>query len=239
MKKLLRIALVLLALVGGSQARAGVPVIDAANLVQSIEQVLSWLNQADQMVTQIKQMEATYNQDVQTFNSIKGIRSMASLVNNPALSTYLPNDWHSALNIAASPGTFTSLSGNVNALKAAAKLVDVSDSGISATSDAGKAFQASQTMAPTNRGLGEAAYESTSTRIANIQTLLDKVNDAPDEKDILDLNARIVAEQTLVANDANKLAATAQLQQAQRDIANQQAREISIKSIQGTLPPGW
>jgi type IV secretion system protein VirB5 len=52
----------------------------------------------------------------------------------------------------------------------------------------------------------------------------------PDQKDVADLQARIQAEQAMVQNESVKLALMAQLQQAQRDIAAQQAREISMKS---------
>jgi type IV secretion system protein VirB5 len=239
MKQVLRALALVLALFAGTQARAGIPVIDAANLANSIQEVIAWGEQYNQMVSQIQQLENQYNQAVQQFNSIQGIRGMASLVNNPALTTYLPNDWNQALNVAVSPGGYTSLSSTINSIKAAAKVFDLGDSGLSPSSDAGKAFAASQLQAPTNRGLGQAGYDSTSTRIANIQQLLDKVNDAPDEKDILDLTARINAEQALVQNDANKLAVMAQLQQSQRDIAYQQAREIAMKSTKGTLPTGW
>jgi type IV secretion system protein VirB5 len=66
--------------------------------------------------------------------------------------------------------------------------------------------------------------------------LLNKVNNAPDEKDIQDLQARIQAEQTLLQNEQIRLASLAQLAQAQRDIATQQAREIRIQSTKGEVP---
>jgi type IV secretion system protein VirB5 len=69
--------------------------------------------------------------------------------------------------------------------------------------------------------------------------LLDKVNAAPDAKDIADLQARIQVEQVMLQNESNKLQALQQLAAAQRDLQIQQGREISIKSGKGGLPAGW
>lgn len=231
MSKFLRkLVLIFAALAGSQAANAGIPVIDAANLANSLQQVIAWGQQYEQMVQQINQLQAQITQAQQTFNSLNGIRGMASLVNNPALRTYLPPDWNQALNVMSSPGGYTGLSGSITAIRDAAKLVNLADTGLDSGSSAGKAFVASQNQAATNRGLGEAGYASASNRITDIQTLLDKVNAAPDEKDILDLSARIQAEQAMVQNENTKLMIMTQLQQAQRDIAAQQAREISMQS---------
>jgi len=69
--------------------------------------------------------------------------------------------------------------------------------------------------------------------------LLDRVNSAPDAKDIADLQGRIQAEQVMMQNEANKLQMLAQLASAQRDLQIQQAREISMKSSKGGMPAGW
>ena len=49
MKKILRILALATGLAFGSSAHAGIPVIDGANLAQSIEQVLAWAQQYQQM----------------------------------------------------------------------------------------------------------------------------------------------------------------------------------------------
>lgn len=233
-KKLVRAAASIAALVFGAQAHAGIPVIDGANLANSVQQVIAWGKQYTQMVQQIQQLQTQITQAQQTFNSLNGIRGMASLVNNPTLRTYLPPEWNDAMNvISAAPGAYSGLSGSVTAIRDASKLLDIASTGLDSTSDAARAYQGAQNQAATNRALGEAGYKAASDRIAAIQTLLDKVNDAPDQKDILDLQARIQAEQAMVQNENVKLAVMAQLQQAQRDIQAQQAREISMKSTKG------
>ncbi|MFN3785394.1 MAG: type IV secretion system protein, partial [Thiothrix sp.] len=52
MKKFLRILTFVVGIFGGSQAFAGIPVIDGANLAQAIQQVMAWSQQYGQMVQQ-------------------------------------------------------------------------------------------------------------------------------------------------------------------------------------------
>ena len=212
------------------QASAGIPVIDVANLAQGIQQVVAWGEQYAQMVQQIQSLQQQYQQAQQTYSSISGIRGMASLVNNPALRTYLPSSWTQSLTLMTSPGSYTTLAGSAAAIRDASKIVDVTATALPPTSLLGQAYTGAQDQAAINRAMSEAAYNAASDRTTAIQTLLDKINDAPDEKDVLDLQARIQAEQVMVANENAKLLALSQLQQAQRDIQAQRAREISIAS---------
>ena len=239
MLKPLRVLLASLALVSVGKANAGIPVIDVANLVNSLQQVIAWGEQYGQMAEQIASLQQQYQQAVQQYQSLNGIRGMGSLVNNPALRKYLPDDWQSTMNLLSEPGQYGGLSGSISQIRQASQIASLADSGLSSGSRVGQAFVGAQTQAAMNRGLGEAGFAAASDRIAAIQTLLDQVNGAPDQKDILDLQARIQAEQAMVQNETVKLALMTQLQQAQRDIQAQQAREISMQSTKKGLPAGW
>ena len=230
MKKLFRVFAMALVFFGAGQAKAGIPVIDAANLANSVQQVIAWGEQYTQMAQQYSQLVNQYNQAVTTFNSMNGVRGMAGLVNNPAIRRYLPNEWNQAMNLISAPGGYTSLQSSINGIKSAAQIVGISGTGLSPTSAAGRAFQGAQNQAATNRALSEEGFKQASDRITSMQTLIDSVNGVPDAKDVADLQARIQAEQAMVQNESIKLQLLAQLQQAQRDIQSQQAREISMQS---------
>jgi type IV secretion system protein VirB5 len=230
MRKLIQILALVTALFGGTPARAGVPVIDVANLANSLQQVLAWAEQYQQMYQQYQQLVQQYNQAVSTFNSLNGIRGMADLVNNPALRKYLPNEWGQTMDLINNPNGYSNLQSSVNSLKAGMKVWGLDQTNLNANSSAGRAFVGSQNQVAMNRALGEEGYKQASERITAIQTLVDKVNAAPEQKDVLDLQARIQAEQAMVQNENVKLALLSQLQQAQRDLQAQQAREISMQS---------
>ncbi|MDR3383932.1 P-type DNA transfer protein VirB5 [Cupriavidus basilensis] len=222
--------LLVLGQAAGEQSFAqGIPVIDAASVAQQVQQVAAWAKQLQQMEQQVTQMK-------QQYDSLNGIRGMASLVNNPALRNYLPSEYQAMLNGSGlSPG----ISGSISSIRDAAKLVGVETTGLGAMSDARRAFVNAQNQNALNRAVGEEGYRQASQRFTAIQQLLDKVNAAPDQKDILDLQARIQAEQVMMQNEQIKLQTMAYLAQAQRDIQRQQAREISIKAARPVLPTGW
>lgn len=222
-KKLFGAFALIIGLSMGNAAHAGIPVIDGANLAQAIIQVQSWAQQYQQMVQQIQQMQ-------QQYNSISGIRNMGSLVNNPAARQYLPSDYQTIL----SQGV-----GNWAAIRQAAQKFDVAMTSLSASSDAAGAFNQVAKQAALNRASAEQAYSTASQRFSDIQVLLDKVNNAPDAKDMADLQGRIQAEQVMMQNEANKLQMLQQLASAQRDLQIQQNKEISMKSSKGGMPSGW
>ncbi|UVW30683.1 P-type DNA transfer protein VirB5 [Massilia sp. H6] len=222
-----------LVLGAASQAQAGIPVIDAASLAQSVQQVLAWGKQYAQMGQQYTQLVNSYNQAVTTHNSLNGSRGMESLVNNPAVRRYLPNEWNQTMNLLNSPGGYTGLQGKINGIRAAAQITGIGDTSLDPASAAGKAFVGAQNQVAMNRALSEEGYKQASDRITSIQSLIDKIGDAPEAKDVADLQARIQAEQVMVQNELVKLHLMAQLQQAQRDIMTQQAREISMKGAKG------
>lgn len=204
----------------GNAAHAGIPVIDGANLAQAIQQVTAWAQQYQQMVEQIEQMQ-------QAYNNLNGVRNMGSLVNNPASRKYLPDDYQTIL----SNGV-----GQWEAIRDAARKFDMATSSLAASSDAAQAFEQVAKQAAINRAGAEEAYKMASQRFSDIQVLLDRVNSAPDAKDIADLQGRIQAEQVMMQNEANKLQMLAQLASAQRDLQSQQAREISMKALKGSPP---
>ena len=223
LKKFLGVSALYFGLAVGNSAHAGIPVIDAANLAQAVQQVTAWSQQYQQMVQQIQHLQ-------QQYQNMSGVRNIASLVNNPLARQYLPADYQTILNSGV---------GQWQAIYNAAKRFDINKTTLASTSDAAQAFQAIAKQAAINRASAEEGYKTASQRFSDIQTLLDRVNNAPDAKDIADLQGRIQAEQVMMQNEANKLAMLQQLAAAQRDLQVQQAREISMKSSKGGLPAGW
>jgi len=75
-----------------SHARAtGFPVIDVANLFQSVQQVV---NDITQIYNQLRQIEQLQTQ----IESINGIRNLGDVFNNPLLKNYIPAEAYTYLN---------------------------------------------------------------------------------------------------------------------------------------------
>lgn len=237
MRKLLRIWLTALTFVGASQAQAGIPVIDAANLAQAIQQVTAWAQQYQQMAQQYEQLMRQYQHLVRMHDNLRGDRGMAALVNNPMLRRYLPDEWNDVMRLLQNPQGYSELQQAIEAIRTAARILDITETGLDPNSHAGRAYLAGQNQVALNRALGEEGYKRASQRIASIQVLLDRISGAPDAKDVMDLQARIQAEQVMVQNESVKLAMLVQLQQAQREIEEQQAREMSIQFLRSPGGP--
>jgi len=231
--------------VGGDANSTGIPVVDVAALTQNAsswsQQVMGMANQLKQLQQQYQTMQQEYQQLQQTYQSISGIRNMGDIANNPALRKYLPSDYQQTLQLGTgvANGQYGGLDGAVNAMKQASKILDIQDTGLDPNSPAGKAYQNAQNQAALNRVLSEESFKQSGERIDGLQQMLNKVNQAPDEKDIQDLQARIQAEQILLQNEQLRLASLAQLQKSQGDIAVQQASEIRMQSTKGAMPAGW
>jgi len=189
--------------------------------------IAGWAAQAASWGTQLQRMRNQFNQLKSTYDSMNGSRGMADLVNNPAARQYLPANYQDIL---------SSGYGNWASIRSSAKVMGIEDTTLNPTSDVAKAFESTARQSALNRATMEDGYNQASKRFSSIQVLLDKVNAAPDQKDIADLQARIQAEQVMMQNESTKLAMLGQLAQAQRDLSNQQAMEIGMKSTRGDVP---
>ena len=200
-------------------AHAGIPVIDATALVQHIENIVKWGQQ-------LQAMQEQFTQQVKQYTSLNGVRGMADLVNNPALRKYLPENYQDILNNGY---------GNSDAIRAASRLTSFADLGLDPNSEAGKAFEATGRQAAINRATYEDAYRKAGQRFDDLQVLLNKVNAAPDAKDIADLQARIQVEQVMQQNENTKLAMLANLSKAQEDMARQRTKELRMQKSKSVL----
>ena len=81
-------------------------------------------------------------------------------------------------------------------------------------------------------------YTAADKRIADLQALLNQVEQSPSAKNIADLQARIQSEQIFLQNENNQLAAWGQMQQAQKDIAQQKEQEAALKNTMRTPGQG-
>lgn len=222
MKKFLRTFALAIGLFGGSQAFAGIPVIDGANLAQQIQQVASWVQQYQQMTQQIQQLQ-------QQIESVTGSRGFSALLNS---STYqqarrmLPQDAQTLLDL-ANGGSYGNLASSINSIKQATTTLG---NGSFTSSTAASQWQADLNRAASNKALSMEAYTDATKRLQNLEGMIDQISQTQDPKAIGELQARINAEQGIIQNEQAKIQAMSMLASAERQIAEQQARETSIKT---------
>ena len=224
MKKILRVLALAAGLAFGSSAHAGIPVIDGANLAQSIQQVLAWAQQYQQMAEQIQQAQQQLQQLESTYQSMTGSRGFGSLLSNPGLPQYLPDEWKTVYQTAAGGG-YSGISGTLSQI-----LSDEQMSGTIAQREQ-QFLQRSREAAATDKATGLRAYDGAKARLSQIQSLMGQINSTSDPKAIAELQARIGAEQAAINNEATKLQMIGMLQQAEQRLIAEQRQDTNLRLL--------
>ena len=174
-------------------------------IATEVTQVAGWAMQYTQMLRE-------YEQLVEQYRSLNGIRGMANLVNDPISRKYLPQDFQMAVN--SGYGNWSSL---LQILNSEARMTPE------------QRYAKFKRQIAIDEAMTAEAYKQASMRFEAIQVLLDKVNNAPDAKDIADLAARIQAEQVMLQNEQNKMSMMSKMQEIQTRRTNQMSKENAIR----------
>ena len=204
-------------------AHAQFAVVDVGAIAKLADQVLLLQEQLEQAQSQLR--------------AITGRRGMEALAS--ANRNYLPNDWQEM--IAVLQGTQNTYSQLVTEARAlSANNAVLTDEQMAALSPAERReIQVARQSAAALQALSRQALSNTSERFTALQSLIDAIRTAEDQKAILDLQARIQAEQVMLTNEQNKLQLFYQAVQAEELARQQRARENAISGIGSlrNLPP--
>lgn len=220
MKKLL-IALVIATASNQAHATA---VFDAANLGQAIQQVQQGVQQLQGQAQQLVELKN------QVTNQLQQIQQLKDQLTNLSGVSGLGNLAQSGRNTLPQNLSNTSSFGNSSAIQSANKIIDLSSTSINPNSTEGQLYAKQREQAAVNLAAIEASYQASYERINNLQTLVSQIEQSPSAKNIADLTARIQAEQAFLQNEANQLAAMAQMQNVQQTVNQQREKEAALKN---------
>jgi hypothetical protein len=213
-------SIVALAMLGGAglvtRAEAAMAVIDVDAIAQLATQI-------DTLREQLAQAEASYQ-------ALTGGRGMENLLAGTPRD-YLPPDW-AALGAAVSDANtaYQGLAGLVNAtLRANAVLTPEQVARLSP--EERSELEAARRTAAMLQVTTDRALEQTSGRFDSLQQLINAIAVAQDPKAIMDLQARIGAEQAMLQNEQTKLVLLYHAAQAEEWARRQRSRERAIESI--------
>ena len=201
----------LAATVGLSQPAmaGGIPVIDVSSLTQQILQVQHMLNQIEQLKSQL----VTANK---VLDSMSGVRGLGNVIDS-AYDTAVNVDPDQVLSDAGIRGANEhGLSGDV---------ADLYDSGNQNTA--------------TWLGQSQKSLEQAQERFSELTGLVAEVNNSPDQKDILDLQARIGAEQVMLQNEMAKLSMLRSQAEANQALHAQRVQQMRVASSGEPFELDW
>ncbi|MDN3556625.1 type IV secretion system protein [Halomonas maura] len=187
----------------------GIPVIDVSSLTQQILQVQHMLNQIEQLKSQLE----TANREL---DSMSGVRGLGNVIDS-AYDTAVNIDPNQVLSDAGIRGANEhGLSGDV---------ADLYDSGNENTA--------------TWLGQSQKSLEQARERFSELTGLVAEVNNSPDQKDVLDLQARIGAEQVMLQNEMAKLAMLRSQAEANQAMHNQRVQQMRVASSGEPFELDW
>lgn len=188
----------------------GIPVFDASSVAQAIASVQELKNQVEQQK--------------QLYSALNGNRGMGTLLNNPALRNYLPDDWRQVYDTLNS-GDVSGLTGTAAQIRKANQIFDCAK--VQNSQD--KLFcNRSAGLSAAQKSFGLNAYEQSTKRMDQIESLMKQINQTTDAKSIAELNARLQAENALIQNEQIKLQMFSELNRAEESLLKQQQREQAM-----------
>lgn len=202
-------------------ARAGIPVVDTAEIAASLQQLQSWIMQYYQMYQQINQLRAAYN-------AITGGRGMdAVLPVTMVARNYLPPDKAALMNAVGGMSVmYPAMSAQIQAIKNTNAVMNPGQL-LSLTSQAQSIVQTARSTGAMLESIASETQRMQTQRFSDLDTLRTTIGFAPDQKAIQDLQARIAAEQTQISSDQIKTEAMYQLAHARELQREQMVRESS------------
>ena len=220
MHSLLKVAAAVVIALGAGSARAqGIPVIDVANLVQTVQQVVNDITQISNQVQQITQLQ---NQ----LNSINGIRNLGNVFNSPMLRNYVPPEAYTYLNAINTSG-YSGLNATARTLRDAGMVYNCMDlAGAARTS-----CQAALAQPYQQKGLLQDAMRSAAGRLPQINSLMDQINATTDQKSVQEIQARIGAENALLAHEVSQVQMLQGMADSEERIARSRERERQYQML--------
>jgi type IV secretion system protein VirB5 len=182
----------------------GIPVIDVANLANTLENIVQWGKQ-------LQAMKEQYAQQLAQYQSMTGKRGFGNVLNDPKLRQYLPVDAQKVYSQMMRP----------------VQSMDVCNGQIT---ESLTLCQAEVKKYYIDRDNYEKAYDNASTEQTQIQGLIDQINNTDDPKAIAELQARMAGEQAKIQNTVVQLQLSAQLAEIQNKLLQQSKQDAQVKA---------
>lgn len=217
-----------LILVMSGPAHAQMAVFDSANYAKLLQETQTALSQLQQLERQVQQGE----QLLTSLNQISNVNGLATVLEQPALRSFLP-DANLYASASAGQGNLTTL----GVIGQAAQVIRTANQIFTAPagSATGANLMATGNQAALNLATGQAIVQAGATRLTGLQQLEAGLNTAANARAVLDLQARAQMEQTMIANDQMRIQGLAMTQAAQAQVQTQRNQEQAAAASQARL----
>lgn len=198
-------------------AKAQTLVYDSTNYGQLVQQVQNQLNQLEQL----KQQAANGQTLLTSLNTNSGVNGLATVLSNPLVRSFLPDiNAYVSAGQGANLGQLGVLSSSAQAIRSQNRLYTPQ-----AGDTVGADIDAQGDRAARDLAASQAIGTTVQARLTGLQQLQTSLATAGDARAVMDLQARIQAEQAMIANDQMRLQGLAMTQAAEDRLQQQRDRE--------------
>ena len=209
--------------VASQPACAVLPVIDVRAIAQMLQQIQTLQQQLATARNKLQQAQSA-------FAAMTGPRGMEQLLANE-VRNYLPPDWAQVANaVDAARGQYAALSNELQQLMARNAVLNAGELANLGPQDRQRIADQRRDVA-LSQGMAREALAAASSRFASLRSLIDAIPNAEDPKAVMDLQARIAAEQAMLANEHTKLTMLFEASAAERAAGEQQQRERALRDL--------
>jgi type IV secretion system protein VirB5 len=194
-------------------AKAQWAVVDVGAIAQLIQEVQQMEQAVQTAENQLAQAQAQY----QSMTGQRGMQNLLSGINR----NYLPASFTQIATV-LSPAIQTQVSAN-------AVLTPVQVAALSPAQQ--QQLMSARQNAALLQTASQQAYSNASSRFASIQQLITAIGAAPDQKSMLELQARVQAEHGMLQNENTKLQVLYQAAQAEEWARKQRANEQVVAGV--------
>jgi type IV secretion system protein VirB5 len=228
MKRLLLIAMATLLHLG--PAHAQMPVIDGASVAQLMAQVRQAAQQIQLLQQQVQQVMSIYN----AVSHVTDLGSAVSALGMLGIQNPLPVNPYAVQSLLNGRGSVEGMAGSIGSLfNSNWETAHVYTP--TGTSYEASLVQRGATSIAGIQGLSGQLYQSMAQRLPLLQALQDRLNSAKDPKDVMDLQARLAAEQSYIQAQGVQAQTLGMMQVAAYQERQQERDEQRQKDIDAVL----
>ncbi|MBM3578144.1 MAG: P-type DNA transfer protein VirB5 [Alphaproteobacteria bacterium] len=204
-------------------------VFDPSVFARQLDQLIEMKKQVETLTSQLKVAQDQLTQAKQlydSFNKLTNANDVAGLLNSSEFRKYLPGEFSQIEGVIKGSGS-GSFAFSIDSYLAQNRVY---------TENPGNSFYASELdriarQTGAKHSLGQAVYDTASRRVDQLEELRRQISASKDAKEVLDLSARLQAEQALLQNDVLRLQGLAMIQRAQADMDVQREHERRRQTI--------
>ncbi len=200
-------------------ARAGIPVLDVSNLIQSVQEVLNTITQIENQIAQIEQFG-------KQLESLNGVRGLGALLRNPMFANYIPSNVTSLVN-SVERGGYGGLTGAAKALRDVDMLYNCLDK----SGDAQTMCQSSLSRPYQTKAVLQQAMQTAGARLTQVSGLIDRINATTDQKSIQELQARLSGENAMLMHEVSQIQLMAGMAENDERVAGSKRREATADNL--------